>query len=372
MKIFIKAGIITIFTFTILHVGKVLFAQEKKFSGTSLYYIGAKVDYGFLIPHHNELWGLTNGFYRSAEFSVWKQTNGKKGWQYHFHYPRIGITYKYTDFESKYLGVMNAVIPWMNFPLLSGKNFIFDFKFGLGVAKFNKKFDRLKNYRNLAIGSYWNAAVSFQLQARLRMDGQTFLNTGISMFHASNGTTRTPNFGVNEPALFVGLDIKLDDNEIKYIEPKEVIRRKGKIHFRIAASAGTKQIERDWDNEYRVFVGSVDFLRFYNNFNRYYLGFDAIYDESVRPILMKTENRELSDKEIMKYSIILGHEWVLSNLSLFAAIGQYVCTPDKSDGLIFNKIGLNYAVFKNLVFNLTLKSYYARADYLTVGVGLIL
>jgi hypothetical protein len=119
-------------------------------------------------------------------------------------------------------------------------------------------------------------------------------------------------------------------------------------------------------------VGSADFSIFYNNFNRIYLGCDAILDESVRVILGRKETRIYSDEEIVKYGIVAGHEWVFSKLSLFGAFGYYVKTIDKSDGLVYNKIGLNYAVFKYLVLNLTLKTYYARADYLSVGVGIIL
>lgn len=370
MRIFNKTSIIFLITFLYMLLGPELLAQEKKGGETSLFFVGAKVNYGFLIPHHTEIWALTNNFYRSAEFSIWKQTNGKKGWQYHYHYPRIGITYRYTDFgTTKYLGNMNAVIPWINFPLVSKNHFYFDFKLGLGVAHFSKKFDRLENYKNLAIGSNWNAAVNFQLQTRWKLDNQIWMNAGFSMFHASNGTTKTPNFGVNEPALFAGLDIKLNNQKIIYLEP-EIIRRKGKIHFRLFASKATKQIERDFDNHYRVLVGSAELSKFYNNFNRLYLGFDAIYDESVRAVLEKKETKIYSDKEIMKYAVLLGHEWVFSNLSFFVSAGYYVYTNETSDGMVFNKIGLNYAVLKYLALNLTLKTYYARADYLSVGVGI--
>ncbi len=373
MKLFIKPGFLFIVVFLNLFAVSGLDAQESKAGNTSLFFIGAKVNYGFLIPHHTELWALTNGFYRSAEFSIWKQTNGKKGWQYHYHYPRVGLTYRYTDFgTTKYLGHMNAVIPWMNFPLLSKENFFFDFKLGLGVAHFSKKFHRITNYKNLAIGSNWNAAVNFQLQARWKLDNQTWMNAGFSMFHASNGTTRTPNFGVNEPDLFAGIDIKVNDQKIEYLKPQNITKRKGKIHFRMLASEAKKQIERDWDNQYRVQVGSADFSVFYNNFNRICLGFDAISDESVKVILLKKEKREYTDKELMKYAVLLGHEWVFSNLSLFGSFGYYVYTNDKSDGLVFNKIGLNFAILKYLVVNLTLKTYYARADYLSVGIGIIL
>jgi hypothetical protein len=373
LKILNKTGIIFIvIMFNWLVVPRLL-AQESKTNSTSLFFIGAKVNYGYLIPHHTEIWALTNNFYRSAEFSIWKQTNGKKGWQYHYRYPRIGLTYRYTDFgTTKYLGHMNAVYPWMNFPLVSNENFFFDFKIGLGVAYFSKKFDRLENYKNLAIGSNWNAAVNFQLQTRWKINHQTWMNAGFSMFHASNGTIRTPNFGVNEPSLFAGIDIKLNDDDIDYVKPQHITRRKGKVHFRMMASQATKQIERDYENHYRVVVGSADFSIFYNNFNRIYLGCDAIYDESVRVILGRKETRIYSDEEIVKYGIVAGHEWVFSNLSLFGAFGYYVKTIDKSDGLVYNKIGLNYAVFKYLVINLTLKTYYARADYLSVGVGIIL
>jgi len=346
-------------------------AGEKGRSILSNYSFGADVHYGYVIAHHPEMWALTDGYFPSYEFSLLKQTNGKRAWQYLYRYPQIGISYRISNFGvSNYLGREHSLVPFIIFPIVKNKKFQLGFKTGLGVGYLSKKFDRLENYKNLAIGSHFNASISFELKCRFKLGERVFLNAGISMAHLSNGTVKTPNYGLNIPAIFGGLTFKLNKEPVKYLVPDLIPNNKWKKNFRMMFWAASKQIDQNWDKQYKVFVATADFSQYYCNSNCYLIGLDLIYDESVKYALEQEGEEVENNKETIKMGLNIGHEFMLDKLSLYFALGYYVYSIDTTKGKVYDKIGVNYAITRNLMIGVALSAHYAQADYLSVGIGL--
>jgi hypothetical protein len=341
--------------------------------GTSVlssYSLGADVHYGFVIAHHPEMWALTDGYFPSYEFSLFKQTNGKRAWQYLYRYPQIGIAYQFSNFGgSKYLGQAHSLVPFIVFPIIKHEKFQLGFKVGLGIGYLTKKFDRLENYKNLAIGSHLNASISFELKCRFKINERLFLNAGLSMSHLSNGTVKTPNYGMNIPGVFGGLTFKLNNENVDYQIPDSIPDNKWKKNFRMMFWGASKQVDENWNDQFMVYVLTADFSQFYCNVNRYLIGLDIIYDESVKYVLFREAEEVAQSKETIKVGLNLGHEFVLEQLSLYVALGVYVHNIDPSNGKIYDKIGINYAITPNLLVGVSLKAHYAQADYLSVGIG---
>ena len=346
------------------------FSGEKSSSTFSTYSLAANVHYGFIIPHHPEMWALTDGYFPSYGFTILKQTNGKLDWHYLYRYPQIGISYRYSNFGgSEYLGEGHLLTPFIVFPIVKRDNFHLGFKAGLGVGYLTKKFHRLTNYKNLTIGSHFNAAVSFELVSRIKLSERVFFNAGLSMMHISNGTIKTPNYGLNIPAIFGGLTYKLNSVPVQYLKPDSIPDKKGKKNFRLMVWGATKQVDQKWDKQFMVYVLTGDFSNFYNNRNRYLIGFDLIYDESIKYVLESYGSEINDNKEIINYGVNVGHEWVLERLSLYFAVGMYVHAIDKTDSKIYNKIGVFYALTPYLMLGTTFKAHYAQADYISIGIG---
>ena len=371
-----KISIISFKGWTLLVLGVILlasdaFSEEKSGRAFSTYSLAADVHYGFLIPHHSEMWGLTDGYFPSYELSIIKQTNGTRSWQYLYHYPQIGLACRYSDFGgSGYLGKSYSLVSFIVFSIVKHEKFQLGFKAGLGLGYMTKKFHRLGNYKNLVIGSYLNAAISFELKSKIRLSDRLFFDAGLSMMHVSNGTIKTPNFGLNIPAVFGGITYKLGSGPVQYFISDSIPDKKGKKNFRLMFWGATKQVERNWSDQFLVFVLTGDYSNYYNNRSRYLIGFDMIYDESVKYVLNR-ERTEISDnKETVKIGINVGHEVVLEKLSLYIALGVYVHTIDKTNGAIYDKIGVNYAITRHLILGVVLKAHYAQADYLCAGLGL--
>ena len=333
----------------------------------------SKIHYSFIIPHHSVMWALTDGFFPVVEASVLLQTYGRSNYQYQRNYPQIGLTWLYSDFGgSESLGVMHAVIPNIRLPLLRRDKIQITFGVGVGVAYLTKKYDRIENYRNLTIGSHYNAAVHFQLKTNIRLSEQFRASAGISMAHVSNGTIKTPNYGLNMPALFAGLEYKITRRPIVFLQPEQINKMKGKVNVRIGAAMALKENNDAWGEEFRVYIGQVSVGGYYNNTNRLLLDVDAVYDESTK-YAMELDGAPVDNYEdVVKGGISLGHEWTFDRLSLLMNLGVYLYNTEYTDELVYNKLGVGFRFTRYTYASVTLQAHWAKAEFLSFGLGIII
>ncbi|MCX6283521.1 MAG: acyloxyacyl hydrolase, partial [Bacteroidetes bacterium] len=182
---------------------------------TSNIIIEAKIHYGFLYAQHLEL-ELFNAHFPAFEFSIEKLTYGRQRWERAFNYPIIGMTFFYSPLGSNpILGSSLALMPFVNFPLFKSKAFTFGFRFALGLGYLTKKFDRINNYKDIAIGSHLNAAINLMLEARYQLSEYFTLTAGVCLQHFSNGSlnqvSRKSKFGM-------GFDLSYDASHKKILE----------------------------------------------------------------------------------------------------------------------------------------------------------
>jgi len=347
------------------------FSQSKKNKFTSTLYLEAKVHYGFLIPHHAEMWALTNGYFPLWEFSLTRQTYGQQASQYYRKYPQVSLTYIYSDFGmSQPLGVMHAVMQKIRLPMFSGEKFRLNFGMGLGAAYMSKKFDRLTNYHNLAIGSHINAAIKFEILLRWKLNPRMYFTSGLSMLHVSNGTIKSPNYGLNMPGVFAGISWKITKKEIKFQVPETYLQNKGKINVSLMGSMASRQIIDVTDEHFKIVACNLIVSRFYNNINKFLLGVDAIYDESTKFRLEQNEIPRVEWPDMMKIGVSIGHEWSYSQISILANFGCYIYNKNQHNAILYNKIGVNYYFLKFAFVGLTLQAHWAKAEFLSLGLGL--
>ena len=241
-------GWIFLFLLLSVFISQYAYSGEKSKKAFSTWSLGANMHWCFVIPHHHKMWALTDGYFPSFDFTISRQTNGKRAWHYLYRYPVIGLSYRYSNFgRSEYLGEGHTLVPFIIFPIVKSEKFQLGFKTGLGIGYLTKKFHRLENYKNLTIGSHLNASVSFELLSRLKLSRRMFFNAGFSIMHISNGTIKTPNYGLNIPAVFGGFTYKLNNEPVQYLKPENIPDNKGKKNFRMMFWGGSKQVDRNWD-----------------------------------------------------------------------------------------------------------------------------
>lgn len=338
--------------------------------------IEGKAGYGFLIPHKLEM-EIFNAHFPSFEISISKKTFGSSRWEYMYGYPIVGVALWYSNLgTSPYLGDAYALFPYINFPITPNKPTRLYFRAGLGLGYLTKHFDRLENYKNIAIGSHFNAAVNLSLELRIKIIRRLHLNASISLTHFSNGSMKTPNYGINIPSVNAGLAYQLS-KENKYqrrkllpeLYPYEFDGKKF-FNIQVGGGLGYKNMNAEVGGSYMVYAGYFNVMKQVSFKSRLGIGFDVSYDGTDK-IIAETENgvEDVNSFPYIKTGGNIGWELMISRVSFMFNIGGYFSGKYQGEGGIYEKLGLLFYFNENIYSSVTLKAHYARADYITVGIG---
>lgn len=351
-------------------------AQFKHQKITSNLIVNGKISYGFLIPHHIEM-EIFNAHFPAYEFSISKATYGGSRWEYMYNYPIIGIAYWYSDLgRSPYLGKAHAITPYIEFPLTYGKQTRLYFRTAVGLGYLTKHFDRIENYKNIAIGSHWNAAVAFQLDLKQKIGERFLLAFAIGLNHFSNGSMKTPNFGINIPTVSASLSYRLS-KENPYFKKKLLpelspffFDGKKSIDLNIGAGLGYKNMNAEREGKFMVGQAFANIMRSISYKSRIGLGLDASYDGTDEVIMYQKYNEKPDNNfQLTKTGVEVVYELNMSKVSFIGNLGYYLSGIYKGDGKIYEKIGIWYQLNNKFFGHLTLKAHAGRADFLTLGIG---
>ncbi len=338
--------------------------------------VEAKAGYGFLIPHRLEM-EIFNSHFPSFEISISQKTFGAKRWEYMYGYPIVGVAYWYSNLgTSPYLGDAHAIFPYINFPITPNKSTRLYFRAGVGLGYLTKRFDRLENYKNTAIGSHLNAAVSISLELRIRLAHRLRLTGSLSLTHFSNGSIKTPNYGINIPSVYAGLAYNLSKpntySRSKLLPELYPYEFDGKKWFQVqfGAGLGYKNMNAETGGSYMVHAFYTNVLKQISFKSRLGIGFDVSYDGTDKVMIESSNGEEMeSFWPVVKTGGNIAWELMISKVSLVLNVGGYFSGAYKTEGGVYEKLGIWYYINDNIYTSVTIKAHYARADYITVGVG---
>ncbi len=332
-------------------------------------FIETKIHYGFIIKHHKKIEHLQGRHFSAFEINSGIQTFGTNKWDKLYNYPRIGYVFWYSDLgRSPYLGSAYAFYPYMNFHIINKKKFFFNFRFGMGLGYLSKKFDQHTNYKNIAIGSHLNAAISLLFETRWKINQQLSLSSGIGLTHFSNGAFKTPNLGINIPTFNIGASWFILKKQADKIETNLPPLNK-KFEFNSFLSFGFKEMYPPLHKKYFTCSYSGILFNTKNHKKKYGLGLDLFYNTGNLYVLDLSSNNFNSNISIIRIGISLAYEIRYNNLSFLIQTGPYIRSKDKSDGTIYTRIGIRYAVSDHWFLNLSLKTHFAKADNIECGLG---
>jgi len=334
-----------------------------------------RVNYGFLAAHHIEM-QIYNSHFLSFEFSLATATYGKRQWESLYNYPVTGVTYWNAQLgNNRDLGQANAVFPFIRFPWLKTDHQEINFRLGAGLAYLTKKFDRLENYKFTAIGSHLNAAINLMIEYRWKPVHYLQVSGGIQLMHFSNGSTKTPNYGLNIPALSASVSFRLNKENPyirRRIRPSLTMFEFDKsetIEIKIGTTFAVKEIGDLNGERYPVYTGFITAMRNLSYKSKLGLCFDVSWDGSDALLVRKTNPEPYKKSELTKPGVALAYEMVLARLSFAFNLGFYMGGKDKSEGMSYYKMGLHYLITPHIFANLTLKTHFARADFVGLGIG---
>ena len=346
--------------------------KHKKFR--SNIHIEPRMYYGFIINHHTELEPF-NAHVPAFEISVIKDTYGRKSWERKHNYPYIGISLFYSTLANHpAVGQAFAIYPFIVFPVLRSEKDFLGFRMGLGLSYLTKTFDPLTNYKNIAIGSHINVAINLMAEYRRKLNESTEISAGMSLIHFSNGSTATPNYGINMPMLSVGFSKRISKPNKKIEERKASIPtfsyQESKIYiFNIVGGYASKNMGNVFGERYDVFMASVSGLKYFNEISSLGLSLDFSWDGSHKALLEREGIQNPSFITVVRPGIAPTYEMRISHLILGFNLGIYWGGKEKSDGDIYEQLMLKYLVYNNVFLNVTLRAHGARAAFVSWGIG---
>lgn len=375
LRIFRRFRLMIISILIMLAYPEMSSAQYKHKLFTSNLILETKVHYGFLYAQHLEL-QIFNAHFPAFEFSVEKLTYGRKSWERAYNYPILGLTFFYSPLgNNPILGSSLALMPFINFPLYKTKTFTLGFRFALGVGYLTKKFDRISNYKDIAIGSHINAAINLMVEARYRLSEYFTLTAGLSLQHFSNGSLKTPNYGLNAPLVSLGLAFRpvRDNKDIgdRYIAPTEPFSTtlRNSIEFNFGAALGYKNMTSELGQNFLVYHLYENTFIQVSRKSKFGLGLDLSYDASHKKILELDGQPGASTIDVMRPGVNAAYELVIAKLGFIMNLGVYLSGKEKTNGPLYEKLCFQYNFSKNFFAHVLLKVHWGRADYIGWGLG---
>ncbi len=329
----------------------------------------AKFAKGYIYRHHESFEYLIKGYTSSLELNLSKEVNGQKAWHHLYRKPTVGLGYYFINLgDPEQLGTANAVFPYISILAFQAKGFKVSTKCAAGVAWLSKPFDLYENKYNIAIGSNLNAYLNFNLDFDIRLTKKLYFLTGIGLTHFSNGGTQQPNKGFNIFALQTGLRFQISDSEIdtSFFKVQEL---KKKNEFSIIYAGGIKTLEPARTKKYYVSTFSFNAERQVSHKSRLGLGIDLFKDNSRKEYLLEEDIGTPKGKDLFYAGGHFSYDMVFGKTSFTIQMGAYFWQRSKSFESIYHRFGLKYRFSKHWMANVTLKTFWAAADFGEWGVG---
>lgn len=352
-----------------------LISQPSKPATANNFVAEVKLQYGQLWSHHLEL-DIFKAHFPAIEISLQKKTYGKHRWESEYYYPLLGINLWYSGIGGfDELGRAFAVYPSVNFPLVKNNDESLNFKLGVGVGYLTNKFDRLDNYKNFAIGSNINICASLFFEYRRRVSRMTTLTAGMGLTHFSNGSMKTPNYGLNIITGSIGV--------VSYLShPNNSLNRKilpelytyefdGKkyLSFDISTAVAYKDMSEQYGESFYVYAFYTNLLARVSYKSKFGIGFDLTHDES-DIVVLKNRNVEVKNNgEINKIGGNIAYELCMDRLSFLFNLGWYLKALDNSEGDVYQRLTLKYMISKKVFANMVLSAHLGKAEYVGFGIG---
>lgn len=323
--------------------------------------------YGFLISHHSTMRYLVKGHVGGMELTWAKPTYGEQQWHRIYDHPTWGFSYIHLDLANpKVLGNLDGLYGFINFP--KGRKKRTNIRVGLGLAYLSQRFDRLENHKNIAIGSHLNGLISLGINRDFKLSKHLRLATAISLTHASNGSSKVPNLGINIPTVSLGLTYDLAKEARKKITDS-LPAADEKVRYTAIAASGFTEIEPVGGKKY--IITEVMGHAAWPLGHAWHVtgGIDLMYNPANIEKLERDTIAVSGSFQNMQPGVKLGGEMFIGRLSMPLEMGVYLYTKMKRNGLIYHRLGLRYQLNERWLVNFTMKTHFAKADYLAWGVG---
>ena len=317
---------------------------------------------------HRKIGSLMNfGMPYGISLQYWMQTDGRKQWESQYGYPQLGFAAHYFNYDNKeILGQAFAGAAIVKFVLHQDRIFLFNIGIQAGISYNTKPFDKDNNIYNQLIGSHVNFFLQAGPEIELFRNKNVFLIGGFNFIHFSDGATKLPNLGINLMQWHVGASYRISPSTPHYT--RSWIQDAKKWQGNTIISFGWREAGQPCGPTYFITTFNTGFYRTLTPKNKVGAGIDIMRDPSDKYYYVRNE-KEYSNSDFTSLGLNLRYGLVIGKLTTIIQWGFYLKERENGDGTSYHRIGVNYQITRHILANLSLKTFYARAEYIEFGVG---
>ena len=325
---------------------------------------------GFLAAHRGVMAHMPKNPAVAGEFSYVFRTRGFKAYQRVYKFPAYGATLFYGQVgNQELLGNFTGAYGFAELPMVSFRNYRMDFKLGLGLGYNGNPYHPVNNPLNVALATKINGLMCLSIKSSYSFRKNSF-NVGLDVTHFSNAAWKVPNFGINMPFVSVGYARSL--SSVLYFDSYEgdVMTPMSLPYERWLYSAtaifSAKQMMPIGGRRFPVYALNLSAKHFFGHKAGLELALDLISKQAIldyQPYIVK------SQLDIIQVGAYAAYLVPLDRFHFVFGMGAYLRDKFSPEDPMYHRIGARYYLKNGLLLNLTLKTHWARADYLEYGIG---
>lgn len=255
-----------------------------------------------------------------------------------------------------------------------GSRLSLNYEINIGVS-FNWNYYDLERRPNFeALGSSVNAHLSGDLYLQRRLSDKLDMDFGLSLAHFSNGSQRSPNYGINSLQAFLGMKYHLHsrrEQKIRVEPPEDFAKSRNhdiSVFFtRRTVSLDTIDSGLRSKYPYRVFkVFGISYAYMFHNVRRFSFGpaLDLVYDEGNFDGLRGEESPTGEYREIFAFrnvserfnvGLSVKGEVAMSGYSIFGNLGFDIVHSD-AESRFYQIYGVKAHLTKGLYASFSVRS----------------
>jgi len=347
--------------------------------------IDVKYHHGSFLKNSHTLDNIMDNPYDSYDVRVGFQSTGfKQKYDQLYGFPVYGVGFFHVFFKGGELGAPQALYLFMRSPVIRGRKFSWNWELAAGLSYGFYKYDPAVNPEQQVIGSkhnvYFNVATGVSYALNQRFD----LTLDFDLTHFSNGSTRTPNIGVNLAGLAMGARYsfnpirnytKVVDSTYRPTTKPVFIKKKIEKYIRhsdiiVFGSIGGKTTTTQIYDGPTYFVSSLsmDYAWAYSHLGRVGVGLDGFYESALRDFPVRIPDASFTDLSYLGWHI--SHYLRMYRFSLVTQVGFYISDHVSHKGNMYFQVGGNYHINDRLFARAALKTRNgAVADFIEWGIG---
>lgn len=329
--------------------------------------------YGSIIEHNPHIGHLITHNPEGLILSLNRKTYGFETWEGDYNYPDVGFSFTYQNMKNPYLGENFGLYAHLGFYFLK-RNLVL--KVGQGVALTTNPYHPERNIQNVAYGSRLMSSTFFSgnFQKENIYEGFGF-QAGISLVHYSNADFKSPNNSTNTLALNAGLNYLFDYHTVPVYIPRDTTSYSEPIHYNLAIRSGVNTIGIPGSKVYPFLTISAYADKRINRRSTLQAGAEFFLSRSMEKYIEYRPGNAIyddttGDEDARRVGIFAGHQLTFNRVSFITQLGYFVYYPyDKFGGRIYNRIGLQRQLYRNLFGSISILAQGTNAEAFEFSLG---